>query len=65
MNAKKAKAIRRMARDEMSNDGVPDRELVIVRGTKGDRVVNDPSSVRAMAIAIKKEYKKASQAGRI
>lgn len=69
MNQKKAKALRRMARDEMALDrtmyGAKDRELVIAHIKGHDRVINDPTTVRGMTLALKASYKKASQAGRI
>lgn len=63
MNSKLAKKLRRMAREEMSGDKVPDEELVIARMRGADRVVHNPGSVKAMEIQLKKAYKAARARG--
>jgi hypothetical protein len=62
MNAKKAKAMRKVAREEMV--GNIDRELILVRrrnklGKVSGRVANEPLSVRAMYQQLKGKYKEA------
>ena len=58
MNGKKAKLLRRMAREEMAGDkGLVERELVVARVQGHDRVVNEPISVRAMHRHLKTAYK--------
>lgn len=53
MNGKKAKAMRRMAREEMLED--PDRDLVA--GPKSiHTAINSPNSVRCMYLQLKKAY---------
>ena len=64
MNGKKAKILRRLAREEMSGDrGVVERELVIARVKGHDRIFNNPNSTRAMNLQLKKAYKRAMSAG--
>ena len=64
MNQKKAKVLRRMAREEMAGDkGVVDRELKIARVRGADRIINEPLSVRAMNLQLKKAYKNAQRTG--
>lgn len=64
MNGKKAKTLRRMAREEMAGDnGVVDRELKIARVRGADRIINEPLSVRAMNLQLKKAYKRAQCTG--
>lgn len=59
MNGKKAKRLRRMAEIEMAADeGVVNRELVVTRLGGGDRVINNPNSVRAFNLALKDRYRK-------
>ena len=59
MNGKMAKRLRRMAREEMAGDkGLVERELVVARVAGHDRVINEPSSVRAMNLHLKAAYKK-------
>lgn len=61
MNGKKAKTLRRMARDEMATDrnmyGAKDRELVIANVRGHDRVINDPMTERGFTLQLKKAYK--------
>lgn len=58
MNGKKAKALRRMAREELSGDrNAVDRELVIARVRGHHRIINEPLSVRAFNSQLKKHYK--------
>lgn len=58
MNGKRARELRRMAREEMAKDkGRVDRELVIARVSGHDRIVNEPISVRTMNLQLKKAYK--------
>ena len=53
MRSTVAKYLRKEARNEMINDKVPERDLVL-----GNRsVVNHPKSIRAMYLALKKAYK--------
>lgn len=60
MNGKKAKLMRRMAREEMAED--PERDYVA--GPKSrTTMVNSPNSVRAMNLKLKKAYEAASRAG--
>lgn len=62
MNGKKAKLMRKLAREEMMTDkGVVERELVIARVRGHDRVVNEPISVRAMHRQLKSAYKAANR----
>lgn len=64
MRAKVAKALRRMAREEMAGDkGLVERELVIAKVRGHDRIVNEPISVRAMNLQLKEAYKRAVRAG--
>lgn len=64
MNQKKAKVLRRMAREEMAGDkGVVDRELKIARVRGADRIINEPLSVRAMNLQLKKAYNNAKRTG--
>ncbi len=64
MNGKKAKTLRRMAREEMVGDnGVVDRELKVARVRGADRIINEPLSVRAMNLQLKKAYKRAQRTG--
>ena len=67
MNSKKAKALRRMARDEMADK--PPSELVVHTRKQGEavvaKVVNEPLTQRAMHLQLKKQYKAASQRGQI
>ena len=58
-----AKRLRRLAREEMSGDNVPDEELVLARVRGHDRVVHNPGSVKAMELALKKSYKAARARG--
>jgi hypothetical protein len=54
MNGKMAKRLRRMAKMEMSSNATTvDRELVLARVRNGDRVINEPLSVRAMYLKLK------------
>lgn len=63
MNQKRAKALRRMAKMEMSGDvGNQDRELVIARRRGHDVVVNNPSTTRAMYRSLKSAYTQVSRA---
>ena len=58
MNGKKARLLRKMAKEEMSGDrGVVARELVIAKINGSDRVVNHPNSFRAMGTQLKRAYK--------
>lgn len=60
MNGKKARALRRMAREEMVED--PERDYVA--GPKSrTTMVNSPNSVRGMNLALKKAYAVSSKAG--
>jgi len=64
MNQKKAKALRRMAREEMAGDKhVVDRELKVAKVKGHYRVVNEPLSVRSMHLQLKKAYKNAQRTG--
>lgn len=64
MNAKMAKRLRRMAREEMAGDAnLVDRELVIATVKGHDRLINEPISVRSMHLQLKKAYKAARRAG--
>lgn len=64
MNAKMAKRLRRMAREEMSGDAnLVDRELVIATIKGHDRLINEPISIRSMTLQLKKAYKAARRAG--
>ena len=57
MNSKLAKRLRRLARSEMSGSpNTVDRELVLARVRGHDRVVNEPLSVRAFYLQLKKAY---------
>lgn len=54
MNGKMAKRLRKMAKLEMSSNATTvDRELVLARVHGGDRVINEPMSVRAMYLKLK------------
>jgi hypothetical protein len=57
MNAKKARALRKMAAIEMhtNKENVP-RELVVARVRGHDRVINEPMSARAMYLQLKRAY---------
>ena len=58
MNGKKAKALRKMARIEMTgNAEAVERELVVATVRGHDRVINEPLSVRAMHQHLKRAYK--------
>lgn len=61
MNGKKAKALRRIAHEEMAMDrqmyGAKDRELVVANVRGHDRVINDPMTERGFTLQLKKEYK--------
>lgn len=61
MNGKKAKTLRRMAREEIAMDrqmyGAKDRELVVANVRGHDRVVNDPMTERGFTLQLKKAYK--------
>ena len=60
MNGKKAKLLRRMARDEMIED--PERELVA--SARSDTTgVNSPNSKRCMYLQLKKAYSRALRSG--
>lgn len=62
MNQKRAKALRRMAKIEMSGDaGNQDRELVIARRRGHDVVINNPSTTRAMYLALKNSFNRVSR----
>ena len=52
MNAKKARALRRLATEEMAEDKVPARDLVW--GSRS--VVNSPQSERALYLKLKQAY---------
>ena len=54
MRAKVAKYLRREARTEMVNDGVPDRDPVWGHHS----VVNSPQSVRALYLKLKQAFKR-------
>ncbi len=57
MNAKKARALRKMAAIEMytNKENVP-RELVVATIKGHDRVINEPMSTRAMYLQLKRAY---------
>ena len=64
------KQLRRLAREEMTSTGVEvERNLVITRitgahgKTTGVKLINEPSSVRAMERAMKKQLKRAQKQG--
>lgn len=64
------KQLRRLAREEMTSTGVEvERNLVITRiagahgKTTGVKLINEPSSVRAMERAMKKQLKRAQKLG--
>lgn len=61
MNGKKAKTLRRMAREEIAMDrqmyGAKDRELVVANVRGHDRVINDPMTERGFTLQLKKAYK--------
>ena len=62
MNAKKSKQLRRLAKVEMSSDaGNQDRELVIAKRRGHDTVINNPSTTRAMYLALKSSYNRVSR----
>lgn len=62
MNQKRAKALRRMAKFEMATDaGNQDRELVIAKRRGHDTVINNPSTTRAMYLALKNSYNRVSR----
>ena len=64
MRGKIAKALRRMARDEMSaNPEAVERELLLARVRGANRVVNEPMSVRAMNLQLKQAYKNSVRSG--
>lgn len=60
MNGRKAKLLRRMAREEMVGD--PDVEYFAAPKSNTSMVVS-PNSVRGMHKALKKAYKKSRTAG--
>ncbi len=60
MNGRKAKMLRRMAREEMLED--PERDLVASAHSR-DTAVNSPNSVRAMNLQLKKAYVKLKKDG--
>ena len=61
MNGKKAKTLRRIAREEMAMDrqmyGAKDRELVVANVRGHDRIINDPMTDRGFTLQLKKAYK--------
>lgn len=64
MNGKKAKILRRMAREEMAGDKhVVDRELKVAKVRGAYRVINEPLSNRAMNLQLKKAYNNAKRTG--
>ncbi len=60
MNSKKAKQLRRAARQEMLED--PERELV-ARPKCEYGAINSPNSVRGFYLALKKSYGAAARTG--
>ena len=59
MNAKLARRIRQAAREELAQDGLPDRD--IVAHPKADTTAfNSPMTTRGMIRAMKKAAKKAA-----
>lgn len=60
MNGKRAKEMRRAAREEMLED--PERDYVASANSR-TTMVNSPNSKRAMHLALKREYRKAAKAG--
>lgn len=62
MRAKKAKLLRRMAREEMIED--PDREIVASPKSR-TTAFNSPNSKRGFTIQLKKAYKAAAKQGHI
>lgn len=65
MNGKKAKAIRRMAREELENDAnTVDRRLVGKRHKGSTQAVNDPlGSVRGFTLGLKRAYNNLKRGG--
>ena len=61
MNGKKAKTLRRIAREEMAMDrqmyGAKDRELVVTNVRGHDRIINDPMTERGFTLQLKKAFK--------
>lgn len=61
MNGKKAKTLRRIAREEMAMDrqmyGAKDRELVVANVRGHDRIINDPMTERGFTLQLKKAFK--------
>lgn len=64
MRGKTARALRRMALEEMMTDNVPKQELVIARVRGHDRVINSPNSIKALTLQLKKAYVASSRKGR-
>jgi hypothetical protein len=62
MNGKMAKRLRKMAKFEMSaGKQVIDRELVLARFGRHDRVINEPLSVRYFYLQLKEAYNNATR----
>ena len=54
MNGRMSKKLRKMAKMEMSGNATTvDRELVLARVAGGDRIINEPLTVRAMYLKLK------------
>lgn len=60
MNGKRAKQLRRMAREECAGDPSmsQERELVIAQFRGHDRIINDPYTVHNLSKCLKKAYNK-------